>query len=124
VDLIQGRWKEEILPTVGVNFFVDVRDLAMAHLAAMETHEAGGKRFLCSGGKFCDGEIVEAARAASIPRLAALLPPESAQGGAYPAAMPECDNSRATTMLGVRWTDIAKCTVDTIHSLLAVDVES
>ncbi|KAG5971912.1 hypothetical protein E4U55_001013 [Claviceps digitariae] len=120
VDLMHGKWKEEILPTLGVNFFVDVRDLAFAHVAAMETEEAGGKRFLCSGSRFCNREIVEAARRA-FPQLEAMLPTESTRGGDYPAAMPECDTSRATNILGVQWTGIEKCTVDTIHSLLAVE---
>ncbi|KAG5913226.1 hypothetical protein E4U53_004950 [Claviceps sorghi] len=119
VDLVQGRWNKEILPTLGVNFFVDVRDLAAAHVAAMETAEAGGKRFLCSGGRFCNREIVDAARRA-FPQLGALLPPEDAPGGEYPAVMPACDSSLATNMLGIKWTGIERCTVDTIHSLLAV----
>ncbi|KAG6010750.1 hypothetical protein E4U21_004138 [Claviceps maximensis] len=120
VHLLQGKWKGGIPATLGVNFFVDVRDLAFAHVAAMETDEAGGKRFLCSGGKFCDADIVHAARR-GLPHLSdALFPPEGATGGEYPAVMPECDNSRATSVLGVKWTGIEKCTVDTLASLLAV----
>ncbi|KAG5989605.1 hypothetical protein E4U54_004294 [Claviceps lovelessii] len=124
VDLLQGKWKEEILPTLGVNFFVDVRDLALAHVAAMETADAGGKRFLCSGGRFCNRDIVRAARAAFAQQLGPVLPPETARGGEYPDAMPTCDTSRATEMLGMKWTGIEKCTVDTIRSLLAIHAES
>ncbi|KAG6025847.1 hypothetical protein E4U41_001438 [Claviceps citrina] len=120
VDLMQGRWRAGISPTLGVNFFVDVRDLARAHVAAMEAEHAGGKRFLCSGGAFCNREIVDAARAA-FPHLAGLLPPEGAPGGGYPDAMPACDSSRAATILGIEWTGIGKCTVDAINSLLAVE---
>ncbi|KAG5924284.1 hypothetical protein E4U42_004701 [Claviceps africana] len=119
VDLVQGKWRREILPTLGANFFVDVRDLASAHVAAMETAEAGGKRFLCSGGRFCDREIVEAARRA-FPQLGALLPPEDAPGGDYPAVMSAFDSSLATKILRVEWTGIERCAVDTIQSLLAV----
>ena len=119
VDLLQGRWKDEILPTLGVNFFVDVRDLAFAHVAAMERKEAGGRRFLCSGGRFCNREIVDAARVA-FPQLKELIPAVSVQGGGYPLVMPRCDNSSTTKILGVEWISIEKCTVDTIESMLSV----
>ncbi|KAG5932676.1 hypothetical protein E4U59_007353 [Claviceps monticola] len=119
VDLLQGKWKTEILAGLGVNFFVDVRDLAFAHVAAMEIQEAGGKRFLCSGGKFCNREIVDTVRAA-FPQLSEVLPLESVCGGDYPDAMPSCDTSKATKILGIKWTGMDKCAVDTIGSLLAV----
>lgn len=119
VDLIQGKWKNEILPTMGVNFWVDVRDVALAHVAAFEKPDAGGKRFICSAGKFCNRDIVAAARK-NFTELQDKIPSEEVKGGNYPPVVPGCDNSRATEILGIDWIDIEKCTVDTIKSLLAV----
>lgn len=119
VEMIQGKWKERILPSIGINCFVDVRDVAYAHIAAFENKAAGGKRFLCTSGKFCNREIVAAARD-GFPNLGDKIPGENVEGGEYPAVVPGFDNSKATEILGISWIDIEKCTVDTVNSLTAV----
>ena len=37
----------------GQNRWIDVRDLATAHILALEVESAGGKRFICSQAKCC-----------------------------------------------------------------------
>ncbi|RDW91647.1 hypothetical protein BP5796_02812 [Coleophoma crateriformis] len=118
VDLVQGKWKSEILPSMGVNLWVDVRDVALAHIAAFERPDAGGKRFFCVAGKFCNLDIVIAARK-NFPELKDKLPSEEVTGGGYPAVVPGYDNSRATNVLGIDWLDFERSTVDNIKSLLA-----
>lgn len=117
VDLIQGKWKDEILPSIGVNFWVDVRDVALAHVVAFEKPEAGGQRFFCIAGKFSNREIAAIARH-NFPELKDKLPSEEVQGGDYPLVVPGYDNSRTSKVLGIDWTGLEKSTVDNIKSLL------
>lgn len=119
VDLIQGKMKDEIAPT-GVHLWVDVRDVALAHVEAMERPEAGGQRFFVTAGKFSNRELVDAARK-NFPELKDKLPGENAQGGDYPeGGFPGYDHSRATKVLGIDWIPLEKSTVDTIKSLQEV----
>lgn len=119
VDLIQGKMKDEIAPT-GVHFWVDVRDVALAHVEAMERPTAGGQRFFVTAGKFSNREIVAAARK-HFPELQDKLPAEAVKGGDFPeVGFPGYDNSRATKVLGIDWVSLEKSTVDTIKSLQAV----
>lgn len=48
-DIMLGKAKDEIAPT-GTFLWVDVRDLALAHIRAAERPEAAGKRFFIVSG--------------------------------------------------------------------------
>ncbi|KAI5860327.1 NAD(P)-binding protein [Durotheca rogersii] len=116
VDLIQGKWKSEI-PPGGVFLWVDVRDVALAHVNAMERPEAGGQRFFTTAGYYSNREIARAVREA-FPDLADKLPTEDVPGGDYPPeGTYKYDNSRATKVLGIDWIPIASSAVDTVKSL-------
>lgn len=119
VDIIQGKFKNEIPPT-GVLFWVDVRDVALAHVEAFERPEAGGKRFFVVQGRFNNRELVAAVRK-NFPELEDKLPSEDVKGGGYPeGGVYGADNSRATKELGINWISLEKSTVDTVKSLLEV----
>ena len=67
--------------------WTDVRDVALAHVAAAELPEAANKRFLITAGRFDCGEIVDIIRDA-FPDLAENLPGKDVKGlgtgeGAY-----------------------------------------
>ncbi|KAL1838632.1 hypothetical protein VTJ49DRAFT_2469 [Mycothermus thermophilus] len=49
-DLVSGKMRSGVQPTAPVFTFVDVRDVALAHIRAMTVPEAGGKRFYVVGG--------------------------------------------------------------------------
>ncbi|KAI1492418.1 NAD dependent epimerase/dehydratase [Biscogniauxia mediterranea] len=116
VQLIQGKWKSEIPPT-GVFLWVDVRDVALAHVNAMERPEAGGKRFFTTAGNFNNRDLVAIVRK-NFPALAAQLPDESVKGGEYPEeGAYGYDNSQATNVLGIEWVSLEKSVTDTIKSL-------
>lgn len=117
VDLIQGKWKEEIAPT-GVHFWVDVRDVAAAHVNAIEKPEAGGKRFFTVAPQiFSNKEIVAVVRK-NFPEYEKNLPADDVKGGTYPDnGAPKTDNSRATKVLGIDWVPFEKSVVDTVKSL-------
>ncbi|KAI0882638.1 NAD(P)-binding protein [Annulohypoxylon maeteangense] len=121
-DLIHGKWKSEI-PASGVFLWVDVRDVANAHVNAMELPEAGGQRFFTTAGYYDNVQIAKAVRGA-YPDLADKLPTEAtpvAKGGALPAeGTYKYDNSRATKVLGIEWIPLEKSVADTVKSLLTI----
>ncbi|KDN37161.1 hypothetical protein RSAG8_10293, partial [Rhizoctonia solani AG-8 WAC10335] len=51
--------QDNALKPFGVWLWVDVRDVATAHVAALEKPEAGGKRFLLAEGNFNVGQLAE-----------------------------------------------------------------
>lgn len=120
VDLIQGKWKSEIAPS-GVFFWVDVRDVAAAHVAALERPEAGGKRFFTTAGKYSNREIFEIVLK-NFPELKENLPGLDVKGGGYTEqGPPGYDNSRATKELGINWIPLEKSIVDTVKSFKEVE---
>ncbi|KAI0384621.1 NAD(P)-binding protein [Hypomontagnella monticulosa] len=122
VDLIQGKWKSEI-PASGVFLWVDVRDVALAHVRAMEIPEAGGQRFFTTAGYYTNPTIARAVRAA-FPALADKLPDEStslAKGADIPEeGTYKYDNTRASKVLGIEWIGLEKSAEDTVKSLLEI----
>ncbi|OTB04058.1 hypothetical protein M426DRAFT_321156 [Hypoxylon sp. CI-4A] len=123
VDVIQGKWKTEI-PATGVHLWVDVRDVATAHVEAMERPEAGGQRFFTTAGFFDNARVAAAVRAAGFPELADKLPGDDAklaEGATYrPGSTHGYDNSRTTKALGIDWISIEQSAVDTVKSLLPI----
>uniref|UniRef100_A0A8H7KDT0 NAD-dependent epimerase/dehydratase domain-containing protein n=1 Tax=Bionectria ochroleuca TaxID=29856 RepID=A0A8H7KDT0_BIOOC len=61
-DIIQGKYKDNPLPPTGTFLFTDVRDLALAHVRAIEVPEAGGKRFFVVAGHCSHKQIVDGLR--------------------------------------------------------------
>ncbi|TGJ88146.1 hypothetical protein E0Z10_g672 [Xylaria hypoxylon] len=122
VGLIVGKWKSEI-PATGVHLFVDVRDVAKAHVEAMERPEAGGNRYLVAAGRFTNKDFVPIVRK-NFPQLADKLPEDSVPGGDYPGGsidnVYKFDNSKATKELGLDWISLEQSVVDTVGSLLSV----
>ncbi|KAL2410807.1 Ketoreductase azaE [Exophiala dermatitidis] len=115
-DMIQGKFKDG-LPPSGVYLWVDVRDVARAHVQAMETPAAGGKRFFVTAGYMTNGEIAQIIKD-KFPQFADKLPekldtelPEDVYG---------YDNSRSKEVLGLEYRKLEETIVDTVNSLLAV----
>lgn len=71
-DMIAGKWKEGLQPT-RVVIFVDVRDLALAHVRAIERPEAANKRFFITAGFFRNSEVADIIKK-NFPDLANKLP--------------------------------------------------
>jgi len=115
-DIMQGKMKEKVGPT-GTFLWVDVRDIALAHVKAIEVPEAAGKRFFVTAGYFSNKDIIEAIRK-NFPDLAKNLPdhPESDM----PADIFKYDNSRSIKILGLKYRSLEECVVDTVKSLQAV----
>lgn len=121
VDLVQGKWKEAIPPTGQALIWIDVRDVATAHIkAGLEVPEAGGKRFFTTAGLFSNAKIVEIVRE-NFPELKEKLPGPEVKGGELPAERFGFDNKKTVEVLGIKWIPLEKTVVDTVKSLLAHD---
>lgn len=79
-DMMLGKLADEI-PPGGVNIWVDVRDLALAHIRAAERSEAAGKRFFVTAGYYSNRELADDVRE--------LLPDVkiATKGGEFPQGM-------------------------------------
>jgi len=118
-NLITGKNKSEI-PDTGTFIWVDVRDLALAHVKAMELPEAANKRFFITAGYFSNKEIAEIIRK-NFPALEKELPAKDVKGGDYPKeGLYKYDNSRTVNVLGVKFRSLEESVVDLVKSLQAV----
>jgi len=118
-NIILGKCKDEIPPT-GVYIWVDVRDLALAHVKAIEVSAAANKRFFVTAGYFSNKEIVEIIREA-YPDLDSKLPSKDVKGGEYPPdGVYKYDNSRTIEVLGIKFRSLKGSVVDTVMSLHTV----
>ncbi len=118
-DVVLGKAKQEI-PATGTFLWVDVRDVALAHVKAIELSAAANKRFFVTAGYFSNREIVDIVRDA-FPDLAEKLPSEDVKGGDYPEeGIYKYDNSRSVEVLGLQYRSLKESVVDTVKSLQAV----
>lgn len=113
-DIVQGKWRAKLQPT-RVPLMVDVRDLALAHVLAIEKPEAAGKRFFVVRGFFSNSEVVDIIKK-NFPQLADKLPEKyEAQNPQWPYTI---DNSRVQEVLGLQFTPFEKTVTDTVQSML------
>jgi len=116
---MQGNAKDEIPPT-GVFIFVDVREVALAHVKAAEVEEAGGNRFFVVAGKFNNKQLGAALRK-GLPDLADKLPTEKTPGGDFPeGGLFDIDNSKSQKILGLKYRSFEESAVDTAKSLQSI----
>lgn len=120
-NFMMGAAKEGCPPT-NAYFFVDVRDVALSHVLAVENQEAAGKRFVIVADNFCNKQIVEII-GENFPLLRDGLPTgEALKPGDFPAAgKPDIDNRRSVEVLGMTYRSLADSIVDTVKSLQAVE---
>ncbi|PYH93111.1 putative NAD dependent epimerase/dehydratase [Aspergillus ellipticus CBS 707.79] len=121
-DFVAGSCRDKCPPT-GSQFWVDVRDAALAHVVAVEKEEVAGKRFFLTAGSFCNAEIV-AVIGEAYPELVEGLPKgEALKDGQYPAGGPKYgfDNSASVEGLGVKYRSLKESVVDTVESLKVIE---
>ena len=117
--LMTGKAKEELPPT-GTYIWTDVRDLALAHVKAVELPEAANKRFFVTAGYFSNEEIADIMRD-NFPELMNELPAKGTKGGGYPdGGIYKYDNSRVKEDLGIKFRSLKESIVDTVKSLQEV----
>lgn len=115
-DMIQGKMKDEIAPYQMQ--WVDVRDVALTHVRALEVPEAqaAGRRFLCSAGPYNNHQLASIIKD-KFPQLADKFPEK--------IEVPEMQSFKIDTTgvnetLGVPFRSLEESVVDTVRSLLAV----
>ncbi|KAK0652113.1 hypothetical protein B0T16DRAFT_387435 [Cercophora newfieldiana] len=121
VALLQGKWKEAIPSTGQALIWIDVRDVAAAHIkAGLEIPQAGGKRFFTTAGLFSNALMADIVRR-EFPELKERLPVEGTKGGELPGEGERFgfDNKLTEEVLGIEWISFEKSVVDTVKSLLA-----
>lgn len=121
-DLVLGKMKERLQPTFPVFTWVDVRDVALAHVRAMTVPEAGGKRFYVVGGHFSNKQLADCIRE-SHPALAeSRLPSEEECVDDLPGDVYRFDNRRSREVLGLEYRSLRVSVRDTVDSILGWQV--
>lgn len=116
-NLFTGQNKDEVPDNGGVYLWVDVRDIALAHVQAIEIPEAAGKRFFVTAGHFSNKEIADIIRK-NFPEFEKNLPAKDKTGGEYPeGGLYKFDNSQSVDVLGVKYKSLEESIVDTVKSL-------
>lgn len=109
---------EKTVPDNQFYAWVDVRDVAEAHVRAYESAEAVGQRFFTTGGRYTYQQICDIIRK-HFPEKKSLVP-EGTPG----AAMPDVylvDNSKAMKELGIEFRDLETTIVDQVKEFIAME---
>ena len=113
----------EKVPETGTFIWVDVRDVALAHVKAMEVSEAAGKRFFVTAGYFSNKEIAQIIRG-NFPDLKSTTVSPDSEGGDYPEGGTKSlfgyDNSRVRDTLGISFRSLKESVIDTVKSMQTV----
>lgn len=119
-DFIQGKAKEA-LPPSGVFLWVDVRDLALAHVKAVELPGAANQRFFVTAGYYSNVDVVNVIRK-NFPDLASKFPEPGSKGeepGLQPKELYGYNNSKTKEVLGIEFNSLDKTITDLVKSLQA-----
>ncbi|PWY73689.1 ketoreductase [Aspergillus heteromorphus CBS 117.55] len=116
-NLIQGNYKDGLPPTATF-LWVDVRDVALAHVRAIEVPEAGGQRFFVTSGSYSNKDVADVVRKA-FPELEDKLPPRDAPSD-KPADVYGYDNKKSIEVLGIQYRSLEESVTDTAKSLLSI----
>lgn len=116
-DFIQGKLTNDELPPTGTFLWIDVRDLALAHVRAIEVPEAGGNRFFVTAGYFSNKSVVDVIRETH-PELSSKLPKNPIDD--FPADIYGYDNSKTSKVLGITFRSLEESVGDTVTSLQKV----
>ncbi|KJR87703.1 ketoreductase [Sporothrix schenckii 1099-18] len=134
-DCVLGQWKTahgngaaQVPPTRPVFTWVDVRDVALAHVRAIQVPSAGGQRFYVVGGHFSNGQLANIVREGwmqgggeKAAMAAARLPSAEETPDDLPADVYQFDNRRSRDVLGLReCRSLTESVLGTADSLLAL----
>ncbi|CAN3486347.1 putative NADPH-dependent methylglyoxal reductase Grp2p [Diutina catenulata] len=96
--------------------WVDVRDVAKAHLVAFEKEDAKGQRLLLNAGRYTSQTILDCLNE-NVSQLKGKLP-KGDPGSDKKASFAKVDNSKTLELLGFKLIDLKKSLVDTVDQLL------
>jgi nucleoside-diphosphate-sugar epimerase len=107
---------------VGGYNYVDVREVAFAHVQAIELPSSvvGGQRFLVTGDVHYNNKTVVEIIRKRFAEYNDVLPSEGVEGGVYPAGgFADTDNSKSKLVLGIKYRGLEETIVDTVEALKA-----
>jgi len=117
LNMITGKMKEKLAPNF-IWLWADVRDVATAHVNAIERPEAGGKRISVAAGQFSNQQMADII-VKNFPQLADKLPATREPNDGYPeGGVYNCDNTRSKEILGLEYTSLEKSITDLVTVLL------
>lgn len=115
--IANGQTQEQVPP----NFlfcWVDVRDLALCHVLAIERNEAANRRFLIAEGIYSNREIAEIIEA-RLGQGSEVSGNGKPLGGDYPeSGVYGIDASKTKEVFDVEWRSLTESVVDTIDSFV------
>ncbi|KZT23559.1 NAD(P)-binding protein [Neolentinus lepideus HHB14362 ss-1] len=106
--------KERLAPRGILSNFVDVRDVAEAHIKAATLPGAAGQRYILSAGVFSDLLIASAIKK-TCPKYADKLPKEG--WDLKETTRHEPDNTKSRNELGITYIPLEKSVADTVESI-------
>ncbi|KUL83458.1 hypothetical protein ZTR_10958 [Talaromyces verruculosus] len=113
-DFLQGKFKDQIPPT-GFYLWVDVRDVAYAHVQALSAPGVENERFMVVAGHYDNKKMADVIRSA-FPHFTAVLPPSDLPGD-LPVDIYKFDNSKSVSVLGIKYHSFYDSIKDTAASL-------
>lgn len=105
---------DKIPETVG--YYIDVRDIAKAHIAAFENEKITNERLLVSAGSFDNQDIIDLIHK-NFPQLANKLPKGKVGSGDTTKLM-NLDTKRTLELLGIEYIRLEKVIVDSVKQIL------
>lgn len=121
-NFINGSFKSQ-MPDTGASFYlwIDVRDLALAHVKAMELQlqlqQPKNKRYLLTEGYFTNKDICTII-GSRFPEYVELLPDSDGDIGGFPKdGVYKFDNTNATEELQMTYRNLEESVVDAVKSL-------
>ena len=112
--MAQGVYQETALPPTGIFLWVDVRDVALAHIRAIDRPAASGERFLLVGGHFSNKMMADAI-AETHPELASKLPKNGVDDTT--ADVYGYNGTKTARILSIGFRSFQDCVRDTVKSL-------
>ncbi|KAI1734171.1 3-beta hydroxysteroid dehydrogenase/isomerase family protein [Xylaria scruposa] len=117
VSLLKGNPSTPCPPTVNY-LFVDVRDLALAHVLALEKPEAENQRFLVTAGNYSNAEIAQVI-GEEYPEYHDRMPVgEALKTGERPATgVNGYDNHKSIEVLGLQYRTLRESVIGVVDSI-------
>ncbi|KAJ2900741.1 hypothetical protein MKZ38_002277 [Zalerion maritima] len=116
-DLVAGVFRSGLPPTAPVFTWVDVRDVATAHVLSLTNPEAPGKRFVIAAGDFSNKTVCEIVRK-RCPEVEAQLPPVDGDADDIGDQTVRLGNARSRAVLGMSYLGLEESIGDTVRSLV------
>lgn len=117
---IASRSIDDVVPPTKGPVWVDVRDLAKAHVNALVKSDASNQRFLVSAGDFDNQQIADILRASISKEYTALNIPIGEVGKRLTGTHLTTDSSKAVKVLGITFTNFERTVTDLVNQLLEI----